>query len=617
MTAEVEIETSLHKTPALEIAKTGLYVDVNGNGVADFGDRIDYTITVTNTGNVTLNDIRVLDALLDLDTTTDELHPGDDPVVLTGSYAFTQEDLDAGLVANRATAEGQDPDGDAVTGEVEIETPLLQEPDLEVLKTGVYVDVNDNGRADLGDRIDYTITVTNTGNITLHGVLVVDEMIGLDELIDVLKPGVTMTFTGSYEFTQEDLDRGSVVNTVELAADEIEEPEEPTEITPLEQEPSLQIEKFADIGSATRAGDEISYTIRVTNTGNVTLYGILVEDELVGLSETIEELAPGESVDFTATYVLTQANLDAGRVDNQASAVGDDPAGQPVGSETEITTELAYEPEIQLRKEADREDYSLVGEVITYTYTVTNSGNVTLVGPFTVTDDRIDQADFDLENMPDSLAPGQSFQVTALYRVSQEDLDRGHVTNRALASGFFVPAGGEGETQAIPVFSEEAVLTLPADQKPSFSVEKEGTYVDADQDGYLTVGDRIDYKITVVNTGNISLTRVRVVDAMLDLDFVIDTLAVGEVWTYQDSYALTQKDIDRGFVRNVVMVGADEVEQPSEKEEVTDLDGELPPVPVPPTGETLGYPLMGSGIILMGMALMYIALRRRKEEETA
>lgn len=65
------------------------------------------------------------------------------------------------------------------------------------------------------------------------------------------------------------------------------------------------------------------------------------------------------------------------------------------------------------------------------------------------------------------------------------------------------------------------------------------------------------------------------------------------------------------------MVGADEVEQPSEKEEVTDLDGELPPVPVPPTGETLGYPLMGSGIILMGMALMYIALRRRKEEETA
>ena len=81
--------------------------------------------------------------------------------------------------------------------------------------------------------------------------------------------------------------------------------------------------KTAGAPSGNAAGDTIDYSFVVTNTGNVTLDPVSVDDPLVGaVSCPVSSLAPGASTTCSATYVLTQADVDAGSVTNTATATG-------------------------------------------------------------------------------------------------------------------------------------------------------------------------------------------------------------------------------------------------------------------------------------------------------
>ena len=76
---------------------------------------------------------------------------------------------------------------------------------------------------------------------------------------------------------------------------------------------------FTDNGDGyTGSGDTLTYSFTVTNTGNVTLSNLTITDtSLPGLNLTgtpIPTLLPtaSNSTNYTATYVLTQADVDAG-----------------------------------------------------------------------------------------------------------------------------------------------------------------------------------------------------------------------------------------------------------------------------------------------------------------
>ena len=72
-------------------------------------------------------------------------------------------------------------------------------------------------RADVGDRVDYTLTATNAGNVTLTGVTISDPKLGTLTCVPAppatLQPGEQLICTGSYTLTQADLDSGRVANT--------------------------------------------------------------------------------------------------------------------------------------------------------------------------------------------------------------------------------------------------------------------------------------------------------------------------------------------------------------------------------------------------------------------
>ena len=100
--------------------------------------------------------------------------------------------------------------------------------------------------------------------------------------------------------------------------------------------PGVSITKTATVSpasdqAAARVGDTIAYTYLVTNTGNVTLRDVAVDDPTLGSvtcpTPPAPGLAPGDSVTCTADnfYTVTQADVDASaRCRDSATATGTD-----------------------------------------------------------------------------------------------------------------------------------------------------------------------------------------------------------------------------------------------------------------------------------------------------
>ncbi|WP_323986710.1 DUF7507 domain-containing protein [Microbacterium plantarum] len=435
--------------PAISLEKTGALV----------GDAIAYTFTATNTGDVTLTDVSITDALPGLSGISYGAWPGasgvlapGQSVIATATYALTQADRDAGIVENTATVVGTPPTGGPVTDEDEFDAPVPQAPGILLEKTGALE----------GDIATYTFVVRNAGDVTLRDVSVTDALPGLSavaygswpDTAGVLAPGQSVTATATYTLTQADRDAGLVDNTATATGtpptgdpvtheDEFE--------LPVPQAPGIALVK-----TGVREGGELTYSFTATNTGDVTLTDVAIVDELPGLSElsygdwpaSAGVLAPGQSVTATATYTPTQADRDAGLVENTASVTGTPPAGDPVTDEDEFDQPLPQGPAIELTKSGE-----LDGDRIRYTFTVTNAGDVTL-RDVAIQDGLRGLSEIAFGAWPGAhhvLAPGESVTATAVYTVTTSDRVAGEVINTATVTA--TPPAGD------PVTDDDTVRT--------------------------------------------------------------------------------------------------------------------------------------------------------------
>jgi len=184
----------------------------------------------------------------------------------------------------------------------------------------------------------------------------------------------------------------------------------------------LSLSKSADTTSAA-VGDTINYTYTITNTDNVTIENIYLEDDPLGIIDLGGQtsLGAGENITATATYTVVEADL-PGPLVNTATISGTDPNGNLFAYNNTATVELSYNSELQVNKEADRETAS-PHEVITYTYTITNTGNMAIEN-ITLEDDRLGPIPLG-SNGNMMLAPGQSVSANATYTVSIWDFLRG------------------------------------------------------------------------------------------------------------------------------------------------------------------------------------------------
>ncbi|WP_367390402.1 beta strand repeat-containing protein [Lewinella sp. LCG006] len=590
--------TSLPQNPAIAIIKSGTFQDTNGDGFAQVGETITYAFTVTNTGNVTLTNITVTDPLVTVvGGPLASLAVGaSDNTTFTASYVITQADIDAGGVTNQATATGTDPDGNPTTDVSDDDdnfeddptvTPLPINPSIAIIKSGTFQDESGDGFAQVGETITYAFTVTNTGNVTLTNVTVTDPLVTvMGGPLASLAVGASdnTTFTASYVITQADIDAGSVTNqatatgtdpngnpTTDVSDDNDNLEDDPT-VTSLPQSPSIAIIKSGTFQDESgdgfaQVGETITYAFTVTNTGNVTLTNVTVTDPLVTvMGGPLASLAVGASdnTTFTASYVITQADIDAGSVTNQATATGTDPDGNPTTDVSDdndnleddpTVTSLPQNPAIAIIKSGTFQDesgdgFAQVGETITYAFTVTNTGNVTLTN-ITVTDPLVTVMGGPLATLAVGASDNTTF--TASYVITQADIDAGGVTNQATATGTDPDGNPTTDISDDNDNFEDDPTVTPLPINPSIAIIKSGTFQDESGDGLAQVGETITYAFTVTNTGNVTLTNVTVTDPLVTVvGGPLATLAVGasDATTFTASYVITQADIDAGGVTN-------------------------------------------------------------------
>ncbi len=246
-------EVPLAYSPDLTIDKVFLNVTGgNGNDVADAdGDVLNYRVVVTNAGNITLTDVTVTDPLTGQNITGLTLAPGESQEFET-SYTLKQSDLDDqgggdGDLDNTATADSAQTDSVQDSAEV----PLVYAPDLMIVKTADVEKVDQ-----IGDVINYTIAVSNTGNITLTNVELTDTLIqdtlmprdldtngvidGDGDADGELDIGETWYWVGQYEVTSADYEAAMasmnpyfIENVATVDTDETD-PESDTEEVELE-----------------------------------------------------------------------------------------------------------------------------------------------------------------------------------------------------------------------------------------------------------------------------------------------------------------------------------------------------------------------------------------------
>ncbi len=247
--------------------------------VAGIGELVTYTYTITNTGDVTLTDVQLIDEvevngifrdlleLLGFDTTI-TLDPGES-TTLTSIHLVTEDDL-PGPIDNVATVTGQDPDGTEVSDTDDETVAPFGDPAISLDKVVAIPGADPEAPIigvdpdEPGDTvIPYEFTITNTGNVTLSDVTLTDIVLttipegdaptfdeaeavdGVILAIDLesttLTPGASTTGTLLYQVRAADVDNSVVVNVAEATG------VDPAGTTVTAEDPAFVSLQFPDV----------------------------------------------------------------------------------------------------------------------------------------------------------------------------------------------------------------------------------------------------------------------------------------------------------------------------------------------------------------------------------
>jgi uncharacterized repeat protein (TIGR01451 family) len=487
--------------------------------------------------------------------------------------------------------------------------------------SSVFQDGNANGFAEVGEQILYTFQIQNTEPGALTGITFSNPNIVISPAFDgTLAIGATKTVTGLYTIQAADLDNGRVViaqtaNAGSIASSTSSDTEN------LTVRASLSVTKQADTildtngdGTIGDAGDTIRYKIDVKNTSPRTAFNVTLNDfpgtaavgtpvVLTGLSDqdadgALDDLAIGGTSTGFFDYVIQQSDLDqaaAGNaIINRANAKGSTKTNSSITGVATTTVDLGPQPDFTIVKTAgtikdaadpgefidvDGNGVVNLGDKIKYTYQFKNTGNVTLSNIQGFDDNGIPGGpEQTLVFTPATLAPGAVAIATYEAPVTQSFLDSGTLINTVRATAK-TPTGSNLDFKT-------DVETVIVKATPLIDVTKTATPTLIDN---AKVGDSVQYRYTLKNTGPVSLLNVNLLDdngtptdltddvtidvtgvrkggvliaglpgltgglTDIDGDGAVDDLAVNATTNAAYTGNLTQKAIDTGSVTNIVI----------------------------------------------------------------
>ena len=366
--ATITSSPSSTSTPAIVVAPSlALVKSASPSDAAAYepGQVITYQFAVTNTGNVTMNNISIGESSFSGTGTLSEpicpvttLAAGAQEVC-TATYTLTSADVDSGSVQNTATASGtpQGSDTKVPSNPSTASITAVPAPGIAVTKSA------DPGTVTTaGQQIVYSFMVKNTGNVTLSNPTVADtDFSGTGKLSAIQCPETSLvaaqieTCTATYTVTQADVNTGTLTNAATATGTPpggrpITSVASTTTMT-IYRTPGVSVVKTANV-DATKVGQEITYSFKITNTGNVTIVDPTVKDTNfsgTGRLSAIDcpsgvVLQPADSTTCTATYTVTQADIDSGELTNTATATGTAPNGLTPPTSAPSTVKVGTSP---------------------------------------------------------------------------------------------------------------------------------------------------------------------------------------------------------------------------------------------------------------------------------
>ncbi len=571
---------AINRTPQLSLTKnvTG-FADNDGSGAVSTGDTVHYKIVATNSGNLTITGATVSDSRISVLSCTPaipvaSLAPGG-TITCTGDITATSGDQTAGNVVNTATCTGTPPSGTTLPtcSATSTQAMTAAAPDVQIIKAApTNNDADHTSSITTGDTLTYTLTLRNSGTQTLTAVTASDPMLSGLTCGPTTSTGsafangsgslpinVSVPCTGQHVVTQAEQNSGSIANTASVTAQSAGGPVTDTDTQTVQTAPaapSLAVTKTASQTTGLRLGDVVTYTIVTTNNGNVTLSNVTPTDPIVGALSCSPAapatLNPTQSVQCTGQHTISQADMNAGQVINQARAC----SGALCANSNQVLIQLTQAAHATATKttatprftDVDGSGAPSAGDVLHYNLKLLNDGNVTL-STVSVADTPALTGFACTPAIPvASLAPGASITCTGDHTITTGEQTAG-MANDTMTSTANNPAGS---AIAIAPASLSQPVTPPAVALGLSKTVLSST--DPDSSGDLSQGDVVTYKIVATNNGNVALTGTTVSDPSLTglscTPAIPTTLAAGASITCTGNYTITLADVNAGNHQN-------------------------------------------------------------------
>jgi uncharacterized repeat protein (TIGR01451 family) len=567
-------------------------------------DDVTWCFAVTNTGPVGLVDVTLDDPDLGIDHSNLAVESGNPATLAAGQSVVWSYDGDiAGALVNDATATAHlSPGGPSRTATDSAEVRVVG-PGITLAKTayrghdaGASCDGQDDVTVEQGGPLTYCFRVTNSGQTNLSAVTFSDPDLGIDEgdlVHALLTPGQSHTFHVEVTATTDLVNTATATGTSPAGV----QPESTDTVDVDVVHPAISLQKTVyaghdgGAGCATageslvrRTGDPVTWCFDVANDGDVALSDLTVDDlpldadegDLSVTSGSLDSVAAGGHVRL---YLQTTADDD---VANEATATGQPPVGPAVSADDTASLDVIL-PAIAVDKTVYRghdagagctgadELTAGAGDDVTYCFEATNTGDSPLTG---ITVDDLDLDDSGLTLLSGSVTPLAAGQSAVWYLEAVVD---GDLDNTASVTG--TPPVGEDVTDEDTASADEIHPDLTV-EKTVYGGHDDGAQCDTAGDVHHDEDDTPDtWCFTVTNTGDATLTDLRIDDPVLDVDQ--DDLA----WLSDPTGALDPGETVVGYLEDTL---TDDVENtaiatatPPVGEDVTDTDTATVEVQVP------------------------------------
>ncbi len=538
-------------TPSIDVGK------VNDGALVFPDGLVTYTITVFNDGDSDFDSVTIADDTCSPLTGPTESGVVDGVLSVGESWLYDCMTTLPVTTTNTVTVDADGPGGAATatdSSEVRVHEPLL---DITKTPSATVVDP--------GTLVTYDFTVTNVSvcaagdticelDHELQTVVVTDDHCATVDPVDstgdgfndgdtgdngpdgIMSIGETWLFTCSASVDAPTTNTASPTSTDVLGDIVPLSPPTATAFVDVTADPELTVVKTGPDSAG--VGEVVTYTIDVANSTDCTIHAdptwcadnswvdnVAVDDDVAGPTSPVESggfnvgdtnanglLDVGETWQFTVDYTVTQADLAASPLVNTATATGTDKDGDTESASGTHSLDVVAMPALEVVKTAGGAadgDVLYVAnppQTVTYTYTITNTGD-TYLSDITVDDDQA--ATNPVCTFAGPVAPGGNETCTFDLDVSVDTTNVATVTgNPTDDQGNDLP----GVTDPTATDDAEVVVVAPAVEviKTAGSAADGGVY-------FIPAPADVIYNYVVTNTGDTDLVDITVDDSELGL----------------------------------------------------------------------------------------------------